>query len=159
MPEQAHTDYKTLEDRVRVVVEEVIAASNLFLVDLVVRGRKGSRVVEVFLDSDEALTVDVLAEASREIGFLLDVEEVIDGKYRLNVSSPGLDRPLRLPRQFRKNQGRTLRLRYREGTAEEATLKGILEAAETDVIHLRTGNDTVRIPYQNILEARVELPW
>lgn len=149
----------TLVTRVRAVVEEALEGSDLYLVDLVVRGQKGSRVVEVYLDSDAPLTVDTLGRMNREIGFLLDVEDVIDGKYNLNVSSPGVDRPLKMPRQYRKNIGRTLVLRYRPTPDEEKTIKGVLEEMEAEGICLREGKRHFRIPFADILDARVALPW
>jgi len=84
MSDPANMTVETPAARVQALVEEVIFDSPLFLVDLIVRGHKGSRVVEVYLDSDRPLDVDALARISREVGFLLDTEEVIDGKYTLN---------------------------------------------------------------------------
>ncbi|WP_457651893.1 ribosome maturation factor RimP [Rhodocaloribacter sp.] len=147
----------TPEERVRTLVEEVIDAS-MFVVEVIVRGRKGSRVVEVFLDGDEPLSIEALARVSREVGFLLDVEEVIDGKYRLNVSSPGLDRPLTLPRQYKKHVGRTLRVRFRDGE-NERTVKGkLLETAEDGIV-IAAGKEALRIPFTEMVQAKVELPW
>ncbi|WP_456426076.1 ribosome maturation factor RimP [Rhodocaloribacter sp.] len=147
----------TPEERVRTLVEEVIDES-MFVVEVIVRGRKGSRVVEVFLDGDEPLSIEALARVSREVGFLLDVEEVIDGKYHLNVSSPGLDRPLSLPRQYKKHVGRTLRVRFRDGE-NERTVKGkLLETGEDGVV-IAAGKEELRIPFTEMVQAKVELPW
>ena len=103
-----------VDARVKTLVEEVLAGSPHFLVDLEVRGARGSQAVDVFIDSDEGLGVGTLARISREVAFLLDTGEVIAGHYRLNVSSPGLDRPLKLPRQYKKNVGRALRVHYQK---------------------------------------------
>ncbi len=147
----------TPEERVRSLVEEVIDAST-FVVEVIVRGRKGSRVVEVFLDGDEPLSIETLARVSREVGFLLDVEEVIDGKYRLNVSSPGLDRPLTLPRQYKKHVGRTLRVRFRDGE-NERTVKGKVLETDEDAVVIAVGKEELRIPFTEMIRAKVELPW
>ncbi len=147
----------TPEERVRSLVEEVIDAS-MFVVEVIVRGRKGSRVVEVFLDGDEPLSIETLARVSREVGFLLDVEEVIDGKYRLNVSSPGLDRPLTLPRQYKKHVGRTLRVRFRDGE-NERTVKGKVLETDEDAVVIAAGKEELRIPFTEMIRAKVELPW
>ncbi len=147
----------TPEERVRSLVEEVIDAS-MFVVEVIVRGRKGSRVVEVFLDGDEPLSIETLARVSREVGFLLDVEEVIDGKYRLNVSSPGLDRPLTLPRQYKKHVGRTLRVRFRDGE-NERTVKGKVLETDEDAVVIAVGKEELRIPFTEMIRAKVELPW
>lgn len=159
---KAATTYQGVEGRIRDLVEEVIAGSPMYLVDLAVRGQKGSRVVEVFIDSDEGLSVDELARVSREVGFLIDTEDVIDDAYRLNVSSPGLDRPLALPRQFKKNAGRPLEVRVQppEEGAKAKTLQGELAAADEEGIELKLANkETRRIPYAHIARAKVLLPW
>ncbi|GIV61309.1 MAG: ribosome maturation factor RimP [Rhodothermaceae bacterium] len=158
MSETVSNQAVTPEERVRAIVEEVIAGTSHYVIDVQVRGRKGSRVVEVFLDSDAPLHVDELARLNREIGFLLDVEDVVDGKYHLNVSSPGVDRPLRLPRQYRKNVGRVLRVRYRAGDVPR-TLQGELTAVDEDGIELTVGGRAERISFADIEEAKVQLPW
>ena len=157
---KATATYQGIEGRVRALVEETIAGSAVYLVDLAVRGQKGSRVVEVFLDSDEGIPVDELARLSREVGFLVEAEDVIDGAYRLEVSSPGLDRPLAMPRQFKKNVGRPLEVRVRPPEEKAKTLRGELAAADEEAIELRLPNEeTRRIPHAHIDRAKVLLPW
>jgi ribosome maturation factor RimP len=150
-----------LEDRVRHMVEEVIQDTPVFLVDLSIRGRKGSQILDIFVESDEVLDVKELARISREVGFLLDTEDVMPGRYSLNVSSPGLDRPLKLPRQFRKNVKRTLRVKYNTGAdGETATLEGELTGTDEQGIEVSPSKDApVRIAYTDIVEAKVKLPW
>lgn len=149
-----------IEERVRAVTEEVLQGSPLFLVDLQIRGNKGSRVVEIFVDSDEGIDVEELARVSREVGFVLDTDEVIAGRYSLNVSSPGVDRPLTLPRQFRKNVGRRMRVRYRSSDGGVQEGEGDLEAVTEDGIALRISpSKQVALAYGEVIEARVLLPW
>lgn len=142
-------------DRVRKIVETVVPLDEVYIVDIVVRGRQGSRVVEVYLDSDDGVGLDQLASYSREVGFLLEAEDVIKGRYRLNVSSPGADRPMTLPRQMRKHVGRTLAVKQGEGDSVE----GVLKAADEEGIVLKKGKQEVRLAFDTIQEARVVLPW
>lgn len=149
----------TLAGRVEALVEEVLRGTPHFIVEVQVRGTKGARVIEVFIDSDEALGVDTLASVSRDVAFLLDTEEVIDGRYRLDVSSPGVDRPLRLPRQYQKNVGRQLRVHYRQDEAN-TEVEGALTAADDEVITLAPKKGAPRqIRYDDIVWAKVQLPW
>lgn len=147
--------------RVRGFVDDVVAGTPHFVVELDVRGAPGSRAVDVFLDSDDGLGVDTLAEISRSIAFLLDTEDVIAGRYRLTVSSPGLDRPLRLPRQYRKNVGRKLRVHHRKpgGDGNTDTLGNLVEADDEAVEVALSDAERRRIPYDDILWAKVQLPW
>jgi ribosome maturation factor RimP len=149
----------SLADRIRALTEEVIAGTSYFLVDLEVRGHKGTRVVEIYVDADDDLGHDDLATISKEVGFLLDVEDVVDGSYTLEVSSPGIKRPLTVPRQFQKNVGRTLRVRYREDGDEDIVV-GDLTDADDEVIELELpSEERRRIAYPDIAQARIELPW
>ncbi len=155
---QEHDD---LCARIAALVEEVIAGSPVFLVEVKVRGVKGSRVVEVFVDSDEALAADSLTHISREVGFLLDMEDIVAGRYTLNVSTPGLDRPLALLRQYRKNVGRDVRVRYVvEDDTGDMEVTGRLLAASDDTIEVAvSGSDVCRIRLDDVVRANVQLPW
>ena len=147
----------TLTDRVRSIAQEVVEEP-LYVVDVVVRGRQGSRVVEVFVDSDEQLDVAQLAKASREIDFLIESEDVVSGRYSLNVSSPGVDRPLILSRQFRKNIGRHVAVSFQD--LDRRPLQGELVAADEDGFTLASKkNDNQRLTYEEAKEVRVLLPW
>lgn len=150
---------KELADQVRRLTEEVIAGTRYFLVDVEVRGHKGTRVVEVYLDSTGGLGHDDLAVVSKEIGFLLDVEEVVDGSYKLELSSPGIKRPLTMPEQYQKHVGRTLRVRHSRKDSEEIVV-GDLKDANDEKIELELASgDRLVLLYDDIEQARIELPW
>ena len=150
---------ETLAERVRAFAEETIADTDLYVVDVEVRGFKGSRVVSVFLDADEGAGVDDLAKASRQLGFVLETEEVIDGAYRLEVSSPGAERPLALPRQYTRHIGRDLKVTYLKGS-EEVRATGRLTATADDALSLELANgEAIEVPFADIVDARVQLPW
>ncbi|PSQ91589.1 MAG: ribosome maturation factor, partial [Bacteroidetes bacterium QH_2_63_10] len=148
-----------LADRVRGLTEEVIAGTDYFLVDVEVRGHKGTRVVEVYVDSENEMGHDDLALISKEVGFLLDVEDVVDGSYKLELSSPGIKRPLTMPQQYRKNVGHTLRVRYEDDDEEEIVV-GDLTDADDEMIELELPSaERLQVPYTAITQARIELPW
>lgn len=161
MNELAQDKRDSVEERIQGLVEETLQGSALYLVSVDVRGRKGSRVVEIFLDSDGVLDVEELARVSREVGFLLDTEDVIEGRYSLNVSSPGVDRPLALPRQYKKNVGRQVRVKYRTNQdADVATVEGALKEATDEGIAIAVSpSNTVEIAFDEVVETRVLLPW
>jgi ribosome maturation factor RimP len=137
----------------------VITGTNYFLVDVAVRGHKGTRVVEIYVDSAEDFGHDDLAVVSKEVGFLLDVEDVLDGSYKLEVSSPGIKRPLKMPQQYQKNVGRTLRVRHQTEDGEEIVV-GDLASADDEEIELELASgDRLQLSYRAINQARIELPW
>ncbi len=141
---------------VREQAEPIIEGYNAYLVDCIVRGERGTRVVEVFIDSDTGITTELCASISRDLGTQLDANDIIPGRYRLEVSSPGLDRPLKLYRQYLKNIGRTLKVKYTiDGTTVIATgkLKAVTE--QSIVVEDEEGG-TVEIPIPGILCAIIE---
>lgn len=152
-------EQQRIADDVRELTKEVIAGTNYFLVDIEVRGHKGTRVVEVYIDSAEEFGHDDLAVVSKELGFLLDVEDVVEDSYKLELSSPGIKRPLKVPQQYQKNVGRTLRVRYQHDSDEEIVVGDLMEADDERVELELSSGERLQLPYQAITQARVELPW
>lgn len=140
-------------------MEELLHSSDHFLVDVVVRGRSGSIVVEVYLDGDNGIGIRELAAYSRELGFVLEAEDVIRGKYDLNVSSPGEERSLLLPRQFPRHKGRKLEIVLGEGEQAQ-TLEGKHAGMdENGRLILETAKESMEIDLASISSARIKLPW
>ena len=122
--------------------------------DVNIRGERGSKVIEIYADTDAGITVDQCAELSRRISVALDVENIMPGSYRLEVSSPGLDHSLKLLRQYKKNIGRQLKITARIGS-EVSSSTGILEhVGDTDIM-LKTANGTITLSFDTVLEAFV----
>ena len=151
----------SLAERISGIAQEVLQMMPYFLVDVEVRGHWGTRVVEVYVDGEGECGLDDLAEISREIEFVLDVEDVVDGSYKLEVSSPGADRPLGHPLQYRKNVGRRLRVEHGSSSSSSDKTEGtLIDADETGIKLADESRDEDRfISYQHIREARVVLPW
>ena len=148
-----------LEEHVQALVEGVLEGGPIFLVEFSVCGSKGSHAVNVFVESDEDLGVNQLVELSREIGFVLDVEDIMPGRYTLNVSTPDATRPLRLLRQYRKHIGRNLRVHYRKQEDAFTEVCGELLSVQESSIQIQNGQGAVKILHENIQWAKVQLPW
>jgi ribosome maturation factor RimP len=156
--EQTPVTAPPLESRIRTLAEEILAREDWFIVDVQVRGRKGSRVVEVYLDGDEGVSVDEMARFSRELAFLLDAEDVIKGKYHLNVSSPGDDRALLFERQYARHVGKPVQVlvnREEGGIWLEGENLGVKDG----VLTLQTKSGAEEWPLEGITKARIKLPW
>ena len=154
----ARAENVDLRSRVRALAEEVATEGESYVVDVQVRGQKGSRIIEVFVDADDGVGSDDLARLSRDLAFLLETEDVVKGKYYLNVSSPGAERPLALPRQYPKHVGRTLEVKT--GSADEPTVRtGTLAAVRDDAFDLDVEGDVETIRFADVIEARIQLPW
>jgi ribosome maturation factor RimP len=116
-----------IEKRVTELVEEKIAdRPDLFLVS--VKMLPNGKLV-ILVDGDKGIVIADCVAISRHVGFHLEEENVIEMAYNLEVSSPGIDLPLTMPRQFVKNVGRTLALKMADGSKREGTLTGLTEDA------------------------------
>jgi len=155
------TTEDTLKEYVRELTEDVLQESEVFLVDVNVRGQTGSRVVEVYVDTDEGVSVEQCAEVSRALSEKLDEkEDLIRGAYRLNVSSPGIDRPLQLKRQYPRHIGRQLQVTYETPEGEKQQVAGTLKQVDEQGIALELKQkQPVYVPFERIKEAKVKLPW
>lgn len=105
---------------------QALSGTELFLVDIEIKGNEQNPQVGVFVDSAHGgVNIDQCAEVNRKLGFLTESHELFTGKFTLNVSSPGLDRPLKDRRQFQKNVGRkaAVKIRQSEGVKK---VKGVL---------------------------------
>jgi len=142
------------------LVEENAAAHGAHLIDLVVRGEKGSSIVEVFVDAEEPVTSDLCAQLSRDFGGIIERNEFVRGSYRLVVSSPGIDRPMKYRWQYRKHIGRPFELRVREGDTARTVDGRLAEVKEGGVvIENESTRAQVHMDFENIIEAKVKAPW
>jgi ribosome maturation factor RimP len=131
---------------------------DVFVVDLVVRGHKGNRVIEIYVDGDESLSIERIARVGRFADALLEGnEDVTEGACRLEVSSPGPKRSLLLPRQYAKHIGRKVDLRRAPENGGRVT--GILRAVGDAEIELEVSSERVVVSLNQILEGKVALPW
>lgn len=130
------------------------------LVDLVIRGHSPSRVLQFYVDREGGLTVSDCAYLNRKISDLLalECEELPYGSYRLEVSSPGLDRPLCTSIDFRRNVGRDVVISYQsENTKKEK--KGKIIEVKNDSVCLQVNGESLCIPIGSIVNAKINLKW
>lgn len=108
---------------IRTWVEERLA-DGLFVVDVTLAGPRNQQKLKILVDGDKGVTIDQCAELSRKLSAKLDEADVFPGSYQLEVSSPGIDQPLKLKRQYYKNIGRQVKVLSYDNTE----IKGLLEA-------------------------------
>ncbi|MCH8330887.1 MAG: ribosome assembly cofactor RimP [Bacteroidetes bacterium] len=109
-----------LKDKIEELVENVFDGTDRFLVDILIS--TGNQHVKVFIDADDKLTIDHCTKISRYLEQHLEQEDMVDEHYTLEVSSPGLDQPLKLLRQYKKNVGRNLKIELVDGSSKEGEL-------------------------------------
>ena len=145
-----------LKKLVQPVVEDM--GFELFDLELSVRGRKS--VIQIFLDKEEGISLDDCAEVSREVSTILDVEDLIPWSYILEVSSPGLDRPLRIPQDFKRFRGKLAQVVTREPIDNQTFFKGRIDYSDDICVELILEKDKrVTIPYNIITRSQLEIEF
>jgi ribosome maturation factor RimP len=138
---------------VRSIVEPVLARHDAELIELSVqRGR--TQLVRVVADREGGIDLDTCARVSQELSRMLDADDPIAGRYTLEVTSPGLGRPLRTPADFRRVAGRPVRVVLADGQHE-----GTLEEVGEDRVRLATASGPVEVALADVRSAKVILPW
>lgn len=150
------------------LIQPIVASFGFELVDLELKGDGRRRVLRVFIDKPGGIVLDDCAEVSREIDALFEVEDPIPGAYTLEVSSPGLDRPLKSAADFARHVGRLTRIKTTvlldpdERGHKRKTFIGELLALDDDRIRLRQtdrrGGEVV-ILLADIAKANLEIEF
>lgn len=114
-----------------------------------------SSILRVYIDSPDGITVEDCAQASHQFSAILDVEDPISNKYHLEVSSPGLDRPLSKPAHFQKVIGEQIRVKMKVLIEGRKRFLGDLVAADETMVTLNVDGDDYELPYVDMDRARV----
>lgn len=142
-------------NKISELTESVLSGTDFFLIDVEIKGGN-EPVVWVYIDAeDRGVTMDECAELSNELSFLMDAHEVFSGTYRLNVSSPGVTRPLADRRQYPKNRGRKSRIKFKVN-GEYLKVEGILDEVDEDKIILKQEDgSTIDISFDQVVETKI----
>jgi len=147
---------KTLET-VTAIAARVVARLGLELDRVQVALGKKQSVVRVFVDKEGGVTIDDCARVSRELGTVFDVEDPIPGHYNLEVSSPGLDRPLLEEKDYERFAGHLVRVHTYGPVEGTRDFVGVLMGLQDGVVRMHdraTGRNT-EIPYEKVAKARL----
>ncbi|MGR3808885.1 ribosome maturation factor RimP [Jiulongibacter sp. NS-SX5] len=143
------------------VLAEIIQDSKFYLVDLKVSSSKIKQKVTVLVDTDEGISIDECSDISRKLGSILD--EKIDNAYTLEVSSPGIDHPLKLSRQYVKNIGRSIKVVKANGEEVKGELTQASEAEFTVQPDKKKKEKVMPEPvvlgYEEIKEAKIQVSF
>jgi len=148
----------TAAERLSAVVGHYREAERLELDSLELLGHRGARLLRVVVDAEGGIDLDRLAETSRRLSRLLDAETDLEGPYRLEVSSPGLERRLRIPRHFEKAVGREVVIKVRN-EGRNISLRGRLASADEEGCELSVEGERHALLYGAILSARTVFRW
>ena len=142
----------SVNNKIRQIATDSVNKNNLFLIDIIFRGITSNPVIEVFIDGEKNVDANVCAEISSDIKKVID-EKNFYKSYRLDVSSPGVDRPLIYIEQFPKHINRKFEIQYKKGDDVKMFI-GKLISVEADVLTF-LGKSEIKIKFKDIIKAKV----
>ena len=146
----------TMRQKIFQLAEQVAEEQGVELFGIELLG-KGKVLLRVFIDKDGGVTLDDCQRFSKSLGIALDVENPIPGSYTLEVSSPGLDRPLRNLKDYEKNTGKLARVITKEKIGNRNFFIGRISGIHYGMIRLLVGEQEMNIPVDNISRASLEI--
>jgi ribosome maturation factor RimP len=153
-PRQTMTPVDT--QKLTQIVEPVIAGQGYELVDLEFKNEMGGWVLRVFIDHESGVSLDDCTSVSRELSAVLDVEDAIPVAYNLEVSSPGLDRPLKKESDFARFVGKKARIRTRHPVGESRrNFSGTLLEVAAGKVKIDVGDQVCEVPVDDVEKANL----
>ena len=154
-------------ERIRAIATRVAASRGLDIWDVQSRRESTGHVVRVFLDRpgasatpEESVSIEDCEQINRELSTILDVEDVLPWSYTLEVSSPGLDRPLRGVEDYRRFAGRWAKVVVAEAVDNQKAFEGRLRGVENDDVLLEASNGRLhRLPMRLVTRGRLEVEF
>ena len=147
----------TVAKRVGAVALPVLEEMGLELVEVQYRREQSGWVLRLIIYKQEGISLEDCAAVSREISQLLDIEDFVDQAYNLEVSSPGLNRPLKSMADFERFTGRMAKIKTIEPIAGEHVFIGRIKKTEGETIILEIGRKEVTMPFSQVARARLEI--
>jgi len=138
------------------MAQQIALSQGVGIADIELLG-KGKILLRVFLEKENGITLNDCERFSKSFGALMDVESPLPGSYTIEVSSPGLDRPLRTIKDFENNRGKLARIVTAEKIENQNFFLGrIVEVSDT-IIRIQIKDHEIDIPFHMITKARLEI--
>jgi ribosome maturation factor RimP len=153
---------ESVAGQVKAVAERVTRGRGLELVDVEMKRERGGHFVRLFVDREGGIGLADLQSVSEEVSAILDAEDPISSSYTLEVSSPGLDRPLKREADYQKSVGKLVKLSSYELVEGRRHWTGRLTAFEDGVLSVtleKEGGKVARIPYEKLSHGRLEIEF
>ena len=148
---------KEIVDRVRAIVNPILSDEGMELVDIEYRRESKGWVLRLTLDKEGGITLDDCSRVSQEVGRSLDVEDFIQHPYTLEVSSPGLTRPLRTEKDFMKYRHHLVKVKTVDPIENRRQFKGRLLGVFENRIEIESEEGIFQIPLSNVAKANLEV--
>lgn len=144
---------------VEALVRPVVESAGLELVEVTFRKEGGRRILRVTVDREGGVDLDTISQTSERVSRRLDLEGFEPGPYSLEVSSPGIERPLRSPIDFERRVGERVKVKTAQPVRGSRTHTGALVSADAEAIVIATDGGELRVPYADVASARTVFEW
>lgn len=138
------------------IISQAIAADGYELIDLIVQNQGSKKLLQFFADKNGGLTLNDCEILTRKIDAVLTMENIIEGAYILEVSSPGINRVLKKPEHFKRFLGERAKITLKQALENRANFTGLIETADDDKIVLSDGTNKFTFKYEDIKKAHLD---
>jgi ribosome maturation factor RimP len=140
------------------LTRKIAESEGLELMDLEYKTGQARNLLRVFIDKDGGVTLSDCENLSRQLSAVLDVNDLLKDAYVLEVSSPGIDRPLRTDHDYQRSVGRNVRITFEDQSGKVMQSVGLLTAIDNDTVTIEHQGATARIDRDHIKRAQQEIP-
>ena len=145
-----------LPSHVLELAERAASTHGVEVLELKLRGQGRGRVLSVILDADDPVEADVVERVSKDLSRALDQADPLEGSYTLEVTTPGLGRPLQSARDFRRQRGHEVSIVRADAASP---LRGVVRDADDQAVTLDVDGSQLQVPLSDVVRGTVVLPW
>ncbi len=149
----------TQVSQIQALAEPILSERGMELVELTCRPQGGQLHVRLLVDRSGGVTIQQCAQVNQRLGAAMETGQVIEGGYTIEVSSPGLDRPLVTPRDFQRAIGEELRLDVATPEGRTKEVGGMLLAVQPDAVVIKTADGNMTVLLSLVRTAKKALRW
>ena len=148
-----------ITEKVKELLSPIISELRIELVELSVKKKKKGHILRVFIDKQGGIAINDCENVSEQLSSILDVEDIFPGKFTLEVSSPGIDRPLKSSADFKRSLGRLVNVSTHEVFEGKVSFTGKISGVTSEgvLLELEGDNRSLEIPFQIIVKASQEI--
>lgn len=146
------------KEEIRKIFEDEVQKMGFDLIDIQLNVTGKAGMIRLFVDRDGGININECSEVSRSISELIFRKDLFPGNYRLEVSSPGLDRSLTTKKDFQRNVGKDIILEYKV-ESDFKKIEGKIASADAELFIINNKNESFSVPFSNINKGKIKLPW
>lgn len=150
----------SIDEQLLTITKEVVSDLGFDLIDIELTGNRSQQVIRVYIEKPGGILLSDCVAVSRKLGECLDEKDVIDNSYRLEISSPGIERPLRKIQDYERYVGHRVRIRLQGRLKGKRRIAGKLVEVEDNIVRIISQNgEKVSFSLADIAKANLDVDW